>query len=291
MDCEAALKYGAGPIGFATLNPSYLTVLLRPANFTLMFYDYFLTIGLESQFVWSSKRSLAKALYFATTYFNFTNLVASAPGFMISCSRIPRTNSIFEVSECRFIFTASERLSFFSERGPLWERNKKTGIGLLGLFAFLSIPFSTFIAFGIRQQDTAGSQPLIGSITFFGFVLLAFYESVMFGLNIYKAKQHFAATPNQYFPLTLVLLRDGILYYIFLISFSLVITGFLVTGNLPIVVNLSLLHVTFHSVLTKRMFLNLRSAAFKNSSESWVPNSSFMAVSGLQFASKSDTII
>ncbi|KAF8577646.1 hypothetical protein K439DRAFT_1639515 [Ramaria rubella] len=288
MECEAALKYNAGLINFSSLNPSYLAVLIQPARFTIMFYDYFLTVGLEIKFVWPSKWSLAKALYFTTTYFNFVTLTVSTPGFLSRCSRNPKTNAILEVSLGLITLCIAESVLLL-RTWVLWERNKKTGIGLLVLFAFLSIPCSTFIALGIRQQDVAaGPQPIMGSITFFGFILVAVYETVMLTLIIFKAKQHFARAPKEYFSLTCVLFRDGIVYYIVLISFSLTITGLMADGNLPVVIDLSLLHVTLHSVLTKRMFLNLRSVAFQDSYETWAPNSTFMAVSGFQFASRSD---
>ncbi|KAF8573950.1 hypothetical protein K439DRAFT_1642566 [Ramaria rubella] len=290
MQCEAALKYGAGPIRISSLNPSYLAVLLLPATYAIMFYDYFLTFGLEIEFVWSSKWSFAKALYFATTYFNFTNMIVSAPGFITPCSRIARIIATLEVCFGLItIFTAESVLLF--RTWVLCERNTKTAIGLLGLFAFLAIPSTIFMVFGIKKQNLSGPRPVVGSITFFSFVLLAFYESVMLGLIVYKAKQHFDMAQSRCFPLTVVLFRDGILYYIFLISFSLIVTGFLVAANLPMVINVSALHVTLHSVLTKRMFLNLRSVASQDSSEIWAPNSTFMAVSELQFASRSDTSI
>ncbi|KAF8580365.1 hypothetical protein K439DRAFT_1637108 [Ramaria rubella] len=104
----------------------------------------------------------------------------------------------------------------------------------------------------------------------------------MLGLIIYRAKQHFASTQNLYTPLDVVLFRDGILHYMFLLSISLTVMGFLVAQNLPIVINIAVLHFTLHSVLTKRMFLNLRNMASEDASESWVPNSTFMAVSRLQ---------
>ncbi|KAF8587143.1 hypothetical protein K439DRAFT_860960 [Ramaria rubella] len=268
-----------------------------------MFYDYFLTLGLEVRFVWSSKWSLAKALYFATTYFNFINLAVSVPGFLTSCTRVPWSLTAIEICFSAITVCAAESVLSF-RTWILWERNKNIAIGLLGLFTFLVTPSTIFVVFWIVKQDVVGLQPLLYSFLYF--VPLAFYESVMLGLTVYKAKQlcglinpvHYhayrsppspvATAPNRCFPLTTVLFRDGILYYIFLLGFTLTIIGFLVTANLPIVINFSLLHVTLHSVLTKRMFLNVRSAASENSSESCAPHSTFMAVSDLQLFSRRD---
>ncbi|KAF8587144.1 hypothetical protein K439DRAFT_860705 [Ramaria rubella] len=178
MECEVALKYGAGPIRVTALNQSYLTVLIQPAIYTVMFYDYFLTLGLEMRFVWSSKWSLAKALYFATTYFNFTNLVVSVPGFLTSCTRIPRNLTAIEL--CLSVITICAAESVLSFRTwILWERNKNIAIGLIGLFVFLATPSVIFIVFWIVQQDVR-QQPLLYFITFLGFVPLAFYESGVF---------------------------------------------------------------------------------------------------------------
>ncbi|KAF8590172.1 hypothetical protein K439DRAFT_1657481 [Ramaria rubella] len=290
MQCEAALEYGVGPIGVSSLNPSFLTVLFDPANYTIMFYDFFLTMGLETELVWSSKWSLAKALYLSTTYFNLSNMIIFAPGFITQCTRNPKTLATLVPWLGLIIICTAEFVLIF-RTWVLWERKKNIGMGLLGLFGFLAIPSMTFIVIGMQQQDVAGSQPILSSIPFFSFVLLAFYESVMLGLIAYRAKQHFASAQDLYIPLNVVLFRDGILYYIFLLSISLTVTGFLVAENLPIVMNISAMHVTLHSVLTKRMFLNLRNVASEDSSESWVPNSTFMAVSGLQFASRSDANI
>ncbi|KAF8589196.1 hypothetical protein K439DRAFT_1628904 [Ramaria rubella] len=248
-----------------------------------MFYDYFLTFDDEIKYVWPSKRSLPKALYFATTYFNFMNLVVSVPGFFILCTRIVAATTFQTCLGLITICTAESVLLF--RTWVLWEKSRNTGIGLLGLFAFLAISSTIFIAFGIQQQGVANPQPVLGSITFFSFFLLVFYESVMLGLNIYKAKQHFASVRHRLedISLAVILLRDGILYYIFVLSISLTITGFLVAANKPILINISGLHVTLHSVLTKRMFLSLRSVAAQDSSDSWEPNSTFVAVSGPQF--------
>ncbi|KAF8592703.1 hypothetical protein K439DRAFT_31084 [Ramaria rubella] len=119
------------------------------------------------------------------------------------------------------------------------------------------------------------------------------YHLVMLGMIIYKAKQHFSMVQNIHFPLSVVLFRDGILYYILVIGVSLTILGFVVNANLPIVLHISALSVTLHSVFTKRLFLNLRSVASEDESptQSWAPNNTFTAVPGLQFASTSDTSI
>ncbi|KAF8592704.1 hypothetical protein K439DRAFT_1610458 [Ramaria rubella] len=143
MDCEAALKNGAasGPIDFSSLNSSYLATFLLPATYTIMLYDYFLTFGLEIRFVWSSKWSLAKALYFATTYINLTNTIVSAPGTFGPCSSIPGIFATLEVSVLLF------------RTWVIWERNKNMAIGLLGLLAFVAIPSTTFMVLGIRAGE------------------------------------------------------------------------------------------------------------------------------------------
>ncbi|KAF8589318.1 hypothetical protein K439DRAFT_1628887 [Ramaria rubella] len=294
MECEAASEYGAGPILVTSLNQSYLTVLIQPAIYTVMFYDYFLTFDDEVKYVWPSKWTLAKSLYFATTYTSFMNLVVSVPGFLTACTRMPRTITVTAVEFCLSLITICTAESVLLFRTwVLWESRKRTAIGLLGLFTFLVISSTIFVAFGIRQlkQDVAGSQPVVGSINFFSFPLLAFYESVMLGLNIYKAKQYFTPAHNRYISLAVVLLRDGILYYIFVLSISLTVTGFLITANKPLLIQLSALHVILHSVLTKRMFLSLRSVASQDFPDSWVPNSTFVAISRLQFYSWSDISI
>ncbi|KAF8580364.1 hypothetical protein K439DRAFT_315005 [Ramaria rubella] len=176
MQCEAALEYGAGPTSFSSLNPSYWTVLFDPAIYTIMLYDYFLTIGLETELVWYSNWSLAKALYLSTTYINFFNMIVFAPGFITPCTTNPKILATLEPWLGLIVICTAEFVLIF-RTWVLWERKKKIGIGLLGLFGFLAIPSMTFIVIGMQQQDVVGSQPILSSITFFSFVPLAFYES------------------------------------------------------------------------------------------------------------------
>ncbi|KAF8574515.1 hypothetical protein K439DRAFT_831555 [Ramaria rubella] len=283
MECEESLKFGAGPTGIFSLNPSYQTVLLVPAACTVMFYDYFLTFGVESKLVWPSKWSMAKVLYFATTYFNFISMALLTPGFLTPCSSAPITLTTLGVCSGLITVLIAEAVLLL-RTWVLWEKNNRIPIGLLSLFALLTIPATICIVSGIREQREAGSRPVLGSITFFSFLILAFYESIMLGLSIYKAKQHFAIAHHRYSLLAVVLFRDGIIYYIILIIFSLTLTGFLVVQNLSLVMGLSLVQATLHSVLTKRMFLNLRSVASEHSHGSWAPISA-QIVSEIHFAS------
>ncbi|KAF8592695.1 hypothetical protein K439DRAFT_1610451 [Ramaria rubella] len=292
MHCKAALKNSAasGPIDLFSLNSSYPAAFLLYATYTIMvgrlLYDYFLTLGLEIKFVWSSKWSLAKALCFATTYVNLMNMVVSVPGMFGVCSSIPRLFATLEVCGSLItIWTAeywslspplNERLNnsipavHLFRTWVIWKRNKNMAIGLLGLLAFVAISSTTFMVLGIRAE--ASSQLVVGSITFFSFVLLAFYELVMLGLIIYKAKQHSSFFSEMSDP------RRLANYF-----------GF--CGKR--ILHISALNVTLHSVFTKRLFLNLRSVASEDegSAQRWAPNNTFMAVPGLQFALTSDTSI
>ncbi|KAF8588758.1 hypothetical protein K439DRAFT_1658288 [Ramaria rubella] len=306
MECEESLKLGAGPTGILLLNPSYQTVLLVPAACTVVFYDYFLTLGIEIKLVWPFPWCMAKVLYFATTYFNFISMTLLTPGLLTTCSSAPTALTTLGVcsgfitviiAEGVFLALATwERIVLKWNKAVLllrtwvlWDKNNRIPIGLLSLFAFLTIPSTIFIVSGIREQHEAGSHPVLGSITFFSFLILAFYESIMLGLIIYKAKKHFAIH-HRYSLFAVVLFRDGIMYYIILIVFSLTLTGFLVVQNLPLVMGLSLVQATLHSVLTKRMFLNLRSVASEHSYGSWAPISA-QIVSEIHFASARDLSI
>ncbi|KAF8586210.1 hypothetical protein K439DRAFT_1615348 [Ramaria rubella] len=303
MQCEAASEFNDGPIRISSLNPSYLMVLIVPPTYTVMFYDYFLTLSLEINLVWSSKWCLAKFLYVATTYFNLTNMVVSAPGFITACSGTPQ------------IFAALEASVLLFRTWILWERNKNISIGLVGLSALLTIPSIIFVASGIRHQEVPGSRPIVGSIAFYTYGLLTFYELgvwqnnivVVFTIHLHKLQSRLIdiLVSQWFFSGTSVfnlynssiisnqgetrLLSDhhGPVSGRDLTRYATVeVTSHYKSIRVGSIKKVSpTLEVTAHSVLTKRMFLNLRSVASEDSSESWVPNSTFVAVPGLQSTS------
>ncbi|KAF8573577.1 hypothetical protein K439DRAFT_949226 [Ramaria rubella] len=286
MECLTALQYHVGPIGITSLHTSYLAVLLVPANFAITLHDYFLTLGTEIELVWSYEWCFANALYFATTYINFVNLIALIPGFLTQCPTSMTTLRTLTVLESllRVIAIVIAELVLLLRTWALWDKKK---IVAIFLFSFPAIPSATFIISGIQQQSMHGFHSISGSMVFLSFLFLAFYESVMLGLYIFKAKKHLKIAHDCHSHLTVVLFRDGIFYYMFLISISVTSMALWAVGEIPASGNLSSLLATLHSVLTKRIFLNLRDVASQESSDVWVDNTP-RAVSRLHFVSMKD---
>ncbi|KAF8577276.1 hypothetical protein K439DRAFT_564395 [Ramaria rubella] len=251
------------------------------ASCMLQLFDYGLTIDHEVQFVWPSQWTVGKALYFSTTYISFMQVALLACAPFSACTAPFKTQIfVFTLGTWLMILTMGiAELVLLYRTWALWERSRNVAIGLLIPFVILGVASVVLVNYGLHHIQFNGPHTYnVAPIAFVSYIFLVVYEIVMLCLNLYKAKEHFQFTRSH---LAVVLYRDGVLYFVYLITFSLInIISRLVVHSTP-PVNLTVMQAVLHSVLTKRLLLNMRVAA-SSDSERWAPRRGF-TLSSLEF--------
>ncbi|TFK64464.1 hypothetical protein BDN72DRAFT_901523 [Pluteus cervinus] len=205
------------------LNESFIV-----AAAALYLYDWFLTIGLEITFLWPSKLSAIKALYFIQRYMPFFDIVLLVFGFpFLQLISIETCKRSFESVAWLHLggITISEVI-LTCRSIAIWgstKRNLYIYISLLVLGCW--IPFIILME-GYLQSLTFESFPYPGlycftsqgsHIIYLCWVLIAIYDAgVLVVIMISGIRSHVAGCPHS--GLFQVVYRDGALYYLYMFS-------------------------------------------------------------------------
>ncbi|KAF8493323.1 hypothetical protein JB92DRAFT_2999308 [Gautieria morchelliformis] len=258
------------------------------SSLAVLAYDHMLTLDMEIQSVWFSRWSLGKVIYLGTSYSAWLDcilvtFVSTAPLSPGNCRRLYKA---FAWLLAGGTIVAESALCF--RTWALLGRTRAAAIGFLLAILALTISGCTFIALGVRQIQFApnpipGSRGCwltedIGQIIFVDFILVFIFELTMLAFVVYKGRQHLRQSHSN---LVSTLYRDGILFYVYLIVFSLLNMVNLLTGPTP-GPSFILMQRVLHSVLTKRMLLNLRSLVS--------PGSASRTQSSNQTSTRSDNV-
>jgi len=151
----------------------------------------------------------------------------------------------------------------------IWGKSSKLALSLLAFLCCLAIPTGIIAYIGLNSVEFSPSPSLletcwvtkpISPILFIDYVIIVAFESVVLALTLYKGLQHLRQSSSS---LIVTLYRDGVLYYTYLIGFSLLNIVVLVIAPKP-APSLILMQRDLHSILTGRILLNLREAACRD---------------------------
>jgi len=148
----------------------------------------------------------------------------------------------------------------------IWGNSKKVAFGLGGLLFVAAIPAAYGAAellLGLKFVPSPKSVHLGCLVTSFGlqgvipYLVLLFFETVLLFVTLTKASRRRGGGRHALYK---AIYRDGLLYYIWLLVFSV--------GNIAAIIllpranaaHLAGLHVVIHSLLTSRLILNIRRA-------------------------------
>ncbi|KAG8970784.1 hypothetical protein FRC03_000001, partial [Tulasnella sp. 419] len=216
------------------------------AGFTLLFYDYILTFADEVKFIWTSRRSLGKLLFFLNRYVTQIDLLLQIHLYTnLSLSKKPLNHTTYSFfsnirdSRCTYGFKASLWLNLFVmmvtelmlvlRTYALWGGNK-TILIVLGLAFMLcdAACFGLLIEITRSIYYVRAPTKFVRSCYFdaeyyllYGyFVPSLVFQVIIFSLTIWKARQHISAKP-ELSPLFETLYRDGFLFFIVVFAMTL----------------------------------------------------------------------
>ncbi|KAF7299852.1 hypothetical protein HMN09_00992200 [Mycena chlorophos] len=220
--------------------------ILNAISFTLLFYDYFITLEAEVTRFWQRgrKTTLASTLFFTNRYIallgNFPVIV------MYFCCHQLETFHEFYLCFTQFLTAAILCLRTWA----IYGRTRKMGIFLLAL-VFTTLALALFgTLHSLHAPDKVGSQSIYigcvspkGQIQSIGFLIawgaLAMFDCIIFALTMYWTWGHFkgmmgAKISRQHRGLSAVriLLRDGTVYFVVIILFNIANILTFAVGNM-----------------------------------------------------------
>ncbi|EAU81680.1 hypothetical protein CC1G_02696 [Coprinopsis cinerea okayama7 len=234
---------------------------------TYIVSEYFATLEAEVKYIWGSKWTPVKVLFFVIRYIGFVDLPLTiiwneATGLPpVACHGIFGTTSLI----CNLVTVLAEAILFLRVHA-LSKRSRKVGIYLATHFIISHIfTFSLFFVFvdSLKFGPATPGMPcfpleskmdqLIGT---FGVILLN--QVVLTALSFYFAIKHFKDTQS---PLTTTLYHDGIFYFILMAGVT--ISNFILSFTMPPEHKFLLAPIqrALHATLSVRIILRMRASA------------------------------
>ncbi|KAF8980597.1 hypothetical protein BDQ17DRAFT_914230 [Cyathus striatus] len=244
------------------------------AAFSSMIYDYMLTFDLEVKFIWSAPWGVVKILYLLTRYILFFNITFATAAQLASaesspeCKALHQANIVFAVSG----MIASESLLTIRTWAVCGNRRwlgivlsfcfsaffcalVVTNAAVLSTFKFLmqDSPLRGLLHECLVTRQDAHLSVILGC-------LVLVYDAVNMGIIIMPA---YYAIKQGSSNLVLVVLRDGLIYYvyIFIMSAASIAVFTKLTGHHTTLV--TAFGHTLHAIFTCRVVLHAREEAWK----------------------------
>ncbi|KAF8520702.1 hypothetical protein JB92DRAFT_3141433 [Gautieria morchelliformis] len=241
--------------------PDYFNV----AGVMLLIYDHMLTLDVEVGFTWSARWSVAKVLYLMVAYLSFSVSIVIF-GSYASSAYLP-SSCTMNRQACEMLLAClmciGELILIF-RTWVIFGRRKMLGIGLIVSSAatvalVLSIMVYSFEQIKYIPDPNPDRRRCLliegaGRIGFVNFVIFTGIDSVIVGMTMYHGRQHFRTSSSN---IVVTLYRDGMLYYIYMLSFSIFNIVTMVAFSAMV---LDEVQALLHAVLIKRILLNLRGA-------------------------------
>ncbi|KIM85056.1 hypothetical protein PILCRDRAFT_380072 [Piloderma croceum F 1598] len=257
---------------FCRAYPSSFTLTIHHACIvacvTLWGYDHCLTFASEASLIWNAPWTFPKVLYIVTRYWSSVTLIILLY-FHFSHDISVKNCLIFQrfVTWSINIGMCSAEVILTIRTWAVWERSRKVAI-FLSIF-FAAIWISGFIIMGFwegsveyipvpREMVPSGCWPHVTSPLYFvSYILIAVFEGVLLIMMSIKGYTTFNDGPVN-FKFFQAVYIDGILYYIYLFTLSVI--------NIMINMHISKYYANLlavfqqimHSLLAGRMLLKLR---------------------------------
>jgi len=240
----------------------------------VLIYDFLLTFKLEVGLIWGTSWNVGRLLFVLTRYCAFVDSTLLAY-FHFAGGRVisPRTCSLLYQISGWFIYwgVGIAELVLIFRTWAIWSQNLKLAIGLPVLLLLFAIPAGYLTHIGLTSVDYMESPvPHIQSCfvvadhdrpILWDYVLILAWETIILVLTLIKGVSHYRHTASS---LVATLYKDGILYYIYLTSFSIANVLFLGVLQQNSGATLILMQRVLHSILTARILLHLRLAVVRD---------------------------
>jgi len=252
------------------LDPFIMDWLFISAAVVLI-YDYFLTIILEIRVIWFPPWSYTTVLFLMVRYLS----IADTCLFLYTL--FPRRSSAAICAEAvesgvwllGIVIVLAEAILMI-RTWAVWHRNRLIGLALLFLMlcvlaleCFVMIKLTSTLEH-VQADKLAGcafDKSLNPLTVIIHFCVLIFIETVALVLMVISAFRTYSSGNNC--ALSIVIHKDGIMYYVYLLGFTIVnvILSFFSAFSLA---SLTFLQGVLYSVFTCRIVLNIRSVAWRN---------------------------
>lgn len=246
---------------------SRLITCFDVAAVTMFLYDYFLTLGMEVDLVWSSSLGPMKILFAIQRYLPFLDTAVLCLLQLLSTTISPSVCRLAGNIQSYLMVTGFllSELIFTLRAWAVWKRDKLLGIAL-SIF-LLAIAVASYVVVCLSQRSLAYSgRPYPGfqgcymtgsnKVSYVNWLLLMAYEAVLLVLMIIPGVTAYREGGNK--GLYAVVYCDGILFYVYL--FVLSTTNVIVINAFPAdyFYILSPAERCLHSVLASRVLLHIR---------------------------------
>ncbi|KAL5514110.1 hypothetical protein ACEPAG_2871 [Sanghuangporus baumii] len=241
---------------------------------TLLVYDvFFVTFDREVALVWTSRWNLGKILFFLNRYLPFFDTFLS---LHLLLGKNTDKGCLLGFSAVTWLIVVGIIVAeaiLMLRTYAIWERKRAISITLILLGCGTFIPGIIVTQFEVQSlayiavpnggcTKTKPSSPVI----FVAFLLLILCETTIVILTLVRARHHYLSRQTRS-PLIWQLYKDGLLYYVYLLAFSLVNLITAVAAP-PAYTNwLTTPQRVMHSLLCTRVLLHIRSHSTDPDSE------------------------
>ncbi|EJD38835.1 hypothetical protein AURDEDRAFT_172155 [Auricularia subglabra TFB-10046 SS5] len=254
---------------FASLERGTNVHYLHVSAAFLFIYDYFTTFSDEVDLIWKARCGPGKLLFLVVRYVTWPELLAL---LYIELFDVSTTvcYGVFKYSAWSLLFgiTASEMVLIL-RTWAIWGARRSTLLLLSLLLLAVTIVNCYIVEYYIEHTTIVRGKGFLPGVT--GCILVhstrrvgvawiceTVFELVIVVLTLIKGIEHFKTSSLSLFP---SLYRDGVLYFVFLFTISLVNMTVLFSAAEEYIILLAETQRAFHALLACRIILHLRSAA------------------------------
>jgi len=256
----------ASPQAYLTaLEHLRIVIYFNVASATVLIFDYFLTFPREISLVWSARWTPTKVIFLLSRYLPFFDV-----GFFMyshfQASDVETCHRVVTATSWWFwVGTALCGVILSVRTWAVWNRGWPLGIALALLLAVGWIPGIPIILIFNKSLDFAvvESPPLLGclmikgsNIAYICWILLLVNEFGLFFLMLLKAIRCYKNGGMS--GLSLVVYRDGLLYYLILFVFAFANVVIMGTISPDLKSVLVLTERVIHPILACRVILDMR---------------------------------
>jgi len=221
--------------------------------------------------IWPSRFNLIKFLFFLTRYLPFFDVslvlyYQLKPFITVNQCKV----TYFPAGWCIVIGIATAEIILVVRTWAIWGRTRKMGLILAAACLVAIVPvlyvenvFLKSLVFSpYPNRATPGCLLTAGSpIIAISFVIIIVFETFLLILTLIKGIQHYRVAGSRGF--VTVLYRDGILFYFYLLGFSIVNLIVIIAAPRDLADILATLQRVLHSSLSARVLMNLREARLR----------------------------
>ncbi|KAK7042260.1 hypothetical protein R3P38DRAFT_311530 [Favolaschia claudopus] len=246
---------------------------MHVVNITILAYDYCLTLRAEVSYMWTTKWSISKFLFFSTRY---------SPAFDVPILVYYSMVSDLSFQYCRQLHAAASWGTVFGmavgeaililrtyalsgrRRGVLvfftasWACGVSASVILLAFF-LRSATYGPPISSEIPGCNLTSGDAIYAGIPF---IIVLLNDTVIMMYTLWIGLKNYRYSRN---PLILTLYRDGLSYYFFLCVISALNVAILLESPMPMAQLFNTFLRVVHSVLSARILLHVRDSERKQS--------------------------